>query len=109
MVGERSLPGDDGRDVFHCLNCGSVVAGVLRADATAGPEAAAVRGAIAALAATRATSSVDQFVIRQNIAIYERQLAREADAGRRALLLDLLDRERAKQAPADTATRTPRP
>jgi len=105
MVGERSLPGHGAHAVFRCLSCGSVVAGV----AAAARDAGMLRGAVEVLAETRATSSVDQFVIRQNIAIYERELARESDAGRRALLLDLLDRERARQAPAEIAVRSPRP
>jgi hypothetical protein len=75
-----------------------VVAGLPDAAPAIGAEATPLRGAIRAMADTRATSSVDRFVIRQNIAIYERQLARETDAGRRGLLLHLLDCERAKQA-----------
>ena len=42
---------------------------------------------------------IDQFVIRQNIAIYNRQLGRETDPARRELLRRLLDGERAKRGP----------
>lgn len=110
MVAERSAPGHAVRAVFHCLNCGSVVAGVpLAVAATAAPDAAPPRRAGEAKAESRAVSAVDQFVVRQNIAIYERELAREPEPGRRTLLLDLLAEERAKQAPAGAPVRTRRP
>lgn len=109
MVAERPAAGFDARDVFRCLSCGSVVAGLPGAAAIAGPDAALMRRTAEPWEETRATSAVDQFVVRQNIAIYERQLAREADAGRRALLRDLLAEERAKQAPAGAPVRTRRP
>lgn len=97
MIGERSVPSLKEPDMFRCLNCGSVVVGSPNGVHVAGPDAnhrSAIEGP-----SRPWVSPIDQFVIRQNIAIYERQLAREGDSTRREVLLQLLDQERAKQAP----------
>lgn len=93
MIAERSAPGLKEPDVARCLNCGSIVIGA----PNAGPEAD--HGSGIDRPRRPPVSPLDQFVIRQNIAIYERQLARESDPAGRAVLRRLLDAERAKQAP----------
>jgi hypothetical protein len=95
MVAERSAPDLAEPDAFRCLNCGSVVVGAREGDALDGTAANRASGRVPIR--PEAVSPMDQFVIRQNIAIYNRQLGRETDPARRELLRRLLDGERAKR------------
>jgi hypothetical protein len=97
MVAERSAPDLADPDAFRCLNCGSVVVGATDGDAFDGTVASKESGR--APIRSWAVSPIDEFVIRQNIAIYDRQLGRETDPVRRELLRRLLDGERAKRGP----------
>jgi hypothetical protein len=96
MVAERSAPDLAEPDAFRCLNCGSVVVGASEGGALDGT--AANRESGRAPIRAPAVSPMDQFVVRQNIAIYKRQLVRETDPARRDILRRLLDGERAKEA-----------
>jgi hypothetical protein len=96
MVAERTAPDLGEQDAFRCLNCGSVVVGATEGDVL--PHANRAPGRAAARPPP--VSPMDQFVIRQNIAIYKRQLARETDPARREVLRGLLDGERARQGVA---------
>lgn len=96
MIAERSAPDLGVSGAFRCLYCGSVVVGVVAGEARDRPPANRQSGRAPVLA----VSPMDQFVIRQNIAIYKRHLARETDPARREVLRRLLDGERAKQGPA---------
>lgn len=100
MVAERSAPDLAEPDAFRCLNCGSVIVGAADGDALDGTAANRECGRVPVR--PEAVSPMDQFVIRQNILIYKRQLGRETDPARRELLRSLLDRERAKRGPSDS-------
>lgn len=107
MIAERSAPGFNEPDVFRCLNCGSVVVGSPEARAIPSSEAEPNSDADRAAAPPQAMSAMDQFVIRQNIAIYKRQLARETDPARRDVIRRLLEGERAKHASLSAARQIP--
>jgi hypothetical protein len=97
MVAERSAPDLGEPDVFRCLNCGSVVVGLTEREAFDGTAGNRESGRFPIR--PEPVSPMDQFVIRQNIAIYNRQLGRETDPARRELLKRLLDGETAKRGP----------
>jgi hypothetical protein len=98
MIAEGSARDLGGADAFRCLYCGSIVVGIVEGHALDRPAANRERGGAAI--PSPPVSLMDQFVIRQNIAIYQRRLAMETDPAQREVLQRLLDGERAKQGPA---------